>query len=120
MNAWVLTLKATVHIIIQKVRTSACNRRGAIKFTFTGSIRPTMDKLTFNEATITGNIYKYIFEVLTANPSGVQWKDLDTAVQTKFPDYHPKTINGCIWKLTDKYPAHVHKPEKGRFALLSI
>ena len=77
-----------------------------------------MNMLTFNETTITGNIYKYIFEVLKANPEGIQWKDLDTALQTKFPNYHPKTINGCIWKLTERYPGHIHKPEKGRFALI--
>ena len=77
-----------------------------------------MKNLVFNEATITGSIYKYIFDVLSKNPSGIQWKELDSLIQAEFPDYHPKTINGCIWKLTDKYADYVHKPEKGRFLLL--
>ena len=76
------------------------------------------EKLVFNEATITGSIYKYIFDLLSKNPSGIQWKELDALIQQEFPDYHPKTINGCIWKLTGKYAEYVHKPEKGRFQLL--
>ena len=79
-----------------------------------------MKNLVFNEATITGSIYKYIFDVLSKNPSGIQWKELDSLIQAEFPDYHPKTINGCIWKLTDKYADYVHKPEKGRVPAASM
>jgi hypothetical protein len=47
-----------------------------------------MKNLVFNEATITGSIYKYIFDVLSKNPSGIQWKELDALIQAEFPDYH--------------------------------
>ena len=45
-----------------------------------------MKNLVFNEATITGSIYKYIFDVLSKNPSGIQWKELDALIQEEFPD----------------------------------
>jgi len=31
---------------------------------------------------------------------------------------HPKTVNGSIWKLVEKYPDKVYKPSKGLFRLL--
>jgi hypothetical protein len=30
---------------------------------------------------------------------------------------HPKTVNGCIWKLVEKFPDKVYKPSKGLFRL---
>lgn len=74
--------------------------------------------MDINKNTITGSIYLYIFKLLEENPEGMQWKDLDTAVREKFPDFHPKTINGCIWQLTSRFSDKIHKPERGRFALL--
>ena len=41
-------------------------------------------------------------------------------IQEAFPDFHPKTINGCVWKLVDNFPDKVYKPEKGLFKLKSV
>lgn len=68
--------------------------------------------------TITGQIYTKIFEILENNPGGIHWSELLTMIQTSFPSFHPKTINGCVWKLIEKYPDKVYKPEKGLFRLL--
>ncbi len=68
--------------------------------------------------TITGQIYNNIFELLDKNPNGLQWSELISHIQKSNPTFHPKTINGCIWKLIEKYPDKVYKPEKGLFQLL--
>jgi hypothetical protein len=67
--------------------------------------------------TITGQIYDKIFELLEKNPEGIRWVDMNRMVQEAYPDFHPKTINGCVWKLIEKYPDKVYKPEKGLFKL---
>ena len=54
--------------------------------------------------TITGRIYAKALELLEQNPEGIRWKDLNEAIQKSYPKYHPKTINGCVWKLTEKIP----------------
>lgn len=68
--------------------------------------------------TITGRIYKIIFELLEQNPEGLQWVNILSEVKRKDPGLHPKTVNGCVWKLVEKFPDQVHKPSKGLFQLL--
>ena len=68
--------------------------------------------------TVTGQIYGKIIELLDTNPEGLHWSELISILETTFPDFHPKTINGCVWKLTERYPNQVYKPEKGLFKLL--
>lgn len=72
-----------------------------------------MDKLT-----ITGRIYEKALELLERNPGGLRWTELASKIQTSDPKLHPKTINGCIWKLTEKFPDQVYKPSRGLFRLL--
>lgn len=67
--------------------------------------------------TVTGRIYDVIFDVLKENPEGVSWSELLKKIQQENPDFHPKTVNGCVWKLVEKYPDKVYKPQKGVFAL---
>ncbi len=67
--------------------------------------------------TITGRIYASIFDILEKNPDGVRWVDLLQMIQQSDPSLHPKTVNGCVWKLVEKYPDTVYKPEKGLFKL---
>lgn len=67
--------------------------------------------------TITGKIYKEIFELLEKNPNGLRWSELLSQIQQYDPTLHPKTINGCVWKLLKKFPDQVYKPEKGIFRL---
>jgi len=67
--------------------------------------------------TITERIYKKIFELLEQNPDGVRWSELLSKIEQSDPKFHPKTVNGCVWKLTEKYPDKVYKPSKGLFRL---
>lgn len=67
--------------------------------------------------TITGQIYAMIFDILENNQNGVRWVDLLKMIQESDPSLHPKTVNGCVWKLLDKYPDTVYKPQKGIFKL---
>ncbi len=68
-----------------------------------------------NPNTITGKIYLKIFDLLEASPEGIRWKDLQSLVEKSYPEFHPKTINGCIWQLTNKFPDKIKKPSKGIF-----
>lgn len=66
---------------------------------------------------ITHQIYEKIFEILEKYPEGVSWTKLNKMIEESNPTFHPKTINGCVWKLLEKYPEKVYKPEKGVFKL---
>jgi hypothetical protein len=68
----------------------------------------------------TGKVYKIIFTILDQHPNGVRWVDLNKMVKEADPSLHPKTINGCVWKLIETYPDKVYKPEKGLFRLLKF
>ena len=70
-----------------------------------------------NPNTITGKIYLTIFDLLEKFPEGLQWTQLNKMIEEAHPDFHPKTINGCVWKLIQKFPDCVEKPEKGLFKL---
>lgn len=67
---------------------------------------------------ITHRIYEKIFDLLEHNPIGLQWSVLISKIKESDLSLHPKTINGCIWKLVEKYPDKVYKPSKGVFRLL--
>ncbi|HPD98835.1 MAG TPA: hypothetical protein PLJ04_02685 [Candidatus Saccharibacteria bacterium] len=67
---------------------------------------------------ITHQIYDTVFDILEENPQGVRWADLLKEVEKRLPDAHPKTVNGCVWKLVEKYPSRVYKPSKGLFCLV--
>ena len=66
---------------------------------------------------VTHQIYDKIFELLEHNPEGLRWSVLLSKVRESNGSWHPKTINGSIWKLVEKYPDKVYKPSKGVFRL---
>ena len=66
---------------------------------------------------ITQDINNKALELLAKNPAGLRWSELLTKLQESSPDWHPKTVNGCVWKLVEKYPDQVYKPVKGLFKL---
>ncbi|MBI4733446.1 MAG: hypothetical protein HY779_01240, partial [Rubrobacteridae bacterium] len=68
--------------------------------------------------TATKRIEDKIFELLENNPEGVHWSELKLRIKESDATLHPKTINGVIWKLSQKYPERVYKPSKGVFRLL--
>ncbi|MCR4327488.1 MAG: hypothetical protein NUV46_02820 [Nanoarchaeota archaeon] len=67
--------------------------------------------------TITGRINAKIFEILEKNPEGVRWTDLLSMIKKWDPSLHPKTVNGCVWKIIENFPDKVYKPSKGIFRL---
>lgn len=54
---------------------------------------------------------------LEAHPEGIRWTDLNTLIIESDPALHPKTVNGTVWRLVEKFPEQVYKPEKGLFRL---
>ena len=77
-----------------------------------------MSKLSMNLKTVTGRINAKAFELLEKHPNGVRWTDLLSKIKESNPKFHPKTINGCVWKLVENFPDKVYKPERGLFRLL--
>jgi len=67
---------------------------------------------------VTHIINEKALEIISSNPEGIRWVDLLKQIQASDPSLHPKTINGCVWKLAEKYPDKVYKPAKGVFKLL--
>jgi len=68
--------------------------------------------------TITGHINAKLFELLEQHPEGLRWSELTLKIKTLEPGFHPKTVNGSIWKLIEKFPDKVYKPSRGLFRLL--
>jgi hypothetical protein len=69
-------------------------------------------------STITGRINAKALELLDQHPEGLRWSELNAKIEASDPSFHPKTVNGCIWKLVEKYPDEVYKPSKGLLRLL--
>ncbi len=58
------------------------------------------------------------FELLDKHPEGLRWSELLSNIMASDPSFHPKTVNGCVWKLVERFPEKVYKPSKGLFRLL--
>jgi hypothetical protein len=67
---------------------------------------------------VTKRINATALELLEKHPEGLRWSELATKIKESDPSFHPKTVNGCIWKLVAKFPDRVYKPSKGVFRLL--
>lgn len=72
---------------------------------------------TSKPTVITHTINDTILKLLENSPAGIRWTDLNKQVKELHPDFHPKTINGCVWKLVERFPETVYKPSKGLFRL---
>ena len=46
--------------------------------------------------TITGQIYETALRLLDEHPEGLRWSELLAEIETVHPDFHPKTVNGCV------------------------
>lgn len=51
-------------------------------------------------------------KILENYPNGIRRKDFLSELESLGPDWHPKTINGCVWLLHEKFPDSVYKPER--------
>ena len=71
-----------------------------------------------NKSTVTGRINAIALELLELHPEGLRWSVLLSIIKGSDPTFHPKTINGCVWKLIEKYPDKIYKPSKGLYRLL--
>ncbi|MBP2029638.1 hypothetical protein J2755_000558 [Methanohalophilus levihalophilus] len=72
----------------------------------------------FQSSKVTERINAKAFELLERHPEGMHWSDLLSAIQDSDPAFHPKTVNGCIWKLVEHFPDRIYKPSRGLFRLL--
>ncbi|HSJ35074.1 MAG TPA: hypothetical protein VLB85_08475 [Acidimicrobiia bacterium] len=70
-----------------------------------------------NSSKVTERIEATAFKLLEKHPEGLQWADLNRKIEESDPGFHPKTVNGTVWKLVERYPDRVHKPSKGLFQL---
>lgn len=69
---------------------------------------------------ITERINAKALELLEQYPDGLHTTELLTMIRASDPSFHPKTVNGTVWKLPEKYPDKVYKPERGLFRLLKF
>lgn len=72
---------------------------------------------TTKPTTITGRINETAVTLLNKHPKGLRWSELLKKIKETDKTFHPKTVNGCVWKLVEKFPDQVYKPEKGLFRL---
>lgn len=68
-------------------------------------------------ASITEQVDGIIFEILAGEPEGLKWAELLQRVLVVNPDLHPKTVNGLIWKLVERWPEKVFRTEDKLFRL---
>jgi len=71
-----------------------------------------------NSSKVTERIEATALKLLDQHPEGLRWTDLRRRIEESDPGFHPKTVNGCVWKLVERYPDRVYKPAKGLFRLL--
>ena len=67
---------------------------------------------------VTERINTEALNLLGQHPEGLHWSELAVKIKELDSKLHPKTINGCIWKLVQKFPDKVYKPSRGLFRLL--
>lgn len=77
-----------------------------------------MQDKRINPNTKTGQVYIIAFRLLEKSPEGIPWSKLNKMIEETDQTLHPKTINGCVWRLVEKFPDKVHKPSKGLFRLV--
>jgi hypothetical protein len=71
-----------------------------------------------NPTPITHRINETALALLDQHPDGLRWADLNRMIEAADAGFHPKTVNGCVWKLCERFPDEVYKPEKGVFRLV--
>lgn len=62
-------------------------------------------------------VEEVVFSVLEAHPDGIRWSELLKEVKKIDESLHPKTVNGFVWQLPNKFSNQVYKPSKGVFKL---
>lgn len=75
-------------------------------------------KSNIQSSKVTERINAKAFELLEKHPEGLHWSELFSKIKASDPTFHPKTVNGCIWKLVENFPDSIYKPSRGIFRLL--
>ena len=75
-------------------------------------------KSSMKSSKVTERINARAFELLEKHPEGLRWLELLSKIKASDPTFHPKTVNGCVWKLVENFPDRIYKPSKGLFRLL--
>ena len=70
------------------------------------------------QSPVTHRINAKALELLEQHPEGLRWSELLSKIKASDHNFHPKTVNGCVWKLVQRFPDKVYKPSKGLFRLL--
>jgi hypothetical protein len=66
---------------------------------------------------VTHRINARALELLEEHPEGLRWSELLRMIEESDLAFHPKTVNGCVWRLVETFPQEVCKPAKGLFRL---
>lgn len=69
-------------------------------------------------ANLTEQITNIALELLEKHPEGIRSTELKKMIEETNSTFHPKTVNGIVWKLPEKFPDKVFKPERGLYKLL--
>lgn len=64
---------------------------------------------------VTHRIYATALTIIDKHPEGITWTELQKQIKASDKTFHPKTVNGCVWKLVEKFPDQIYKPKKGLF-----
>ena len=67
---------------------------------------------------VTERINAKAFELLEGHPEGLRFSELRSKIEASDQSFHPKTVNGCVWKLVQRFPDKIYKPSRGLFRLL--
>lgn len=67
---------------------------------------------------VTERIYATALDLLEQHQEGIRFSALRSAIEASDRTFHPKTVNGCVWKLVQRFPDRVYKPSRGLFRLL--
>lgn len=73
---------------------------------------------SINSSKVTERINAKAFELLKKHPEGLRFSELLSKIKESDTSFHPKTVNGCVWKLVKNFPDKIYKPSKGIFRLL--
>jgi hypothetical protein len=68
----------------------------------------------------TERIHAKAFELLEQHPEGLRFSELSSKIEASDPGFHPKTVNGLVWKLVQRFPDKVYKPSRGLFRLVKF
>jgi Ca2+-binding EF-hand superfamily protein len=70
--------------------------------------------------TTTEQVYEIAFDLLDKNKDGLRWTDLIRLIKEAEPSFHPKTVNGLVWKFVERYPDKVYRTDDKLFRLVKF